>query len=307
MKLNPMNSTLAALLLVLLAGPKFGCGSHDADTGEAVAGGSAGADGSSTGGAAGTDAAPDATATLPTCATQTSPDLAHAPSELLGGISQAQWGGVEWFEWAMSLPATGHPVYDGGDCSQGQDPAAPVWFLGSPRPGSPTYDCTVPQGKSLVLMPLAANVVADESDYTCSGYGQCPAPEAVFKQFCDEGVSGNLEDPKDLCVQVDGVAVENMAQYRFESGMFRAKLNLADPAFALDVAGPYPEKASVECAGGVDECADGEDRHFFRCGYWVVLEPLPVGSYTIRMHHVYPPDATGARDFRELTYNLTVQ
>ena len=81
------------------------------------------------------------------------------PDEIVFARTYGDWA-AQWWQWALSLPAAAHPLFDTADCSVGQ--SGPVWFLGarSCAIGDTTCNtsqvkrtCTVPFGK-LLFFPV---------------------------------------------------------------------------------------------------------------------------------------------------------
>jgi hypothetical protein len=66
----------------------------------------------------------------------------------------------------------------------------------------------------------------------------------------------------DLHVEVDGVALHNLFDYRGTSGLFRFA---ADPSLQQ----------------GFDSCILGTPQPFASDGYWIMLAPLRVGAHTL--------------------------
>jgi hypothetical protein len=300
-----------AILSAALPCMALSCGSSDSDPsgpakdagggGAAGTGGTGGATGGSSGsagsaGVGGAGAAGAGGVELPTCAQTTSQDVVFAPTESPFGVSHAEWG-QRWFQWAMSLPRTDHPSLD-GPCDQGQ--SEPAWFLATPRLGSGTRTCTIPEDTGLLvtMAGLLINESADLPEDDCA-WGQCPASEEVYKEMCETGLPELIED---VCLEVDGVAVD-LDEYLFETGVFRTPIHPDDPFYPLESVGPY---GANTCPG---DCEEGTDRHFFRCGYWAMLKPLAAGDHTVRLFSVSPPDPEDptVQDFREVTYELTVE
>jgi hypothetical protein len=259
----------------------------------AGAGGTGGSAAGSGGGAGG--GAP----TVPTCAQSSSSDLAFPADEMPFGVSLSEWG-ERWFQWALGLPKTDHPSY-GGPCDQAQD--GPAWFLGTPRPGSSTRDCTVPSNAGILVTAagLIMNETADLPEDDCAA-GQCPYPEDGYREMCLDPNSGFPSLIESVCIEVDGVAIP-MDDYSLTTGVFRAAPDPIDPLYPLPMAGPY---GANTCPG---DCAEGTDRHFYRCGYWLMLRPLPAGEHTVRIFSVTPeaPANPGVQDYSEVTYHLTVE
>jgi hypothetical protein len=205
-------------------------------------------------------------------------------------MSNSDWG-ARWFQWVASMPATGHPNRD-GPCDQAQD--GPVWFLGTPPAGTTERSCTVPSGKGIM-------VVASGMFYTSTPENECedndkawctePNLQAI-QDFCLNDI-GTRDD--DVCVEVNGVAVENLRDYYFVSDLFTLQGDPNDPLLSYFL--PYGPN---NCG---PLCAEGQLRQAVFCGYWVVLEPLPAGEHTLRFYLTYPDGSV----WREALYQITVE
>jgi len=203
------------------------------------------------------------------------------------GRTYAEWSAAHW-QWLFSMPVDAHPLNDTAGAGAGQ--SGQVWFLGGtfsssePEPGvylsEATRDCTIPVGKAL-FFPLW-----DAEASTIEGYGETEEELRAVAQFL-----ADLIVPESLYCEVDGRAVQNLAEYRAQS-----------PLFTI---GPLPENNVIESWGY--EAPEGATSAAVSDGYFVMLAPLSAGEHTL--HFGGTLDATaefGAMFILDITYNITV-
>jgi len=99
-----------------------------------------------------------------------------------------------------------------------------------------------------------------------------------------------------LKLDIDGVAVEDLAAQRVESATFH------------DSAPPGPTELWGECSGPIRENACGvavaTPRNMVTDGFWILMRPLPAGKHEL---HFSGAIATADGDFSvEVTYHLDV-
>ena len=194
------------------------------------------------------------------------------------GLTYTEWS-VKWWQWLLSIPADQSPTFDttGEDCAVGQ--SGHVWFLAGTPGGSATRTCTVPPGTSLFFPIINA-----EFDYPCPDPGFQPAPGQSLEAFLTENVTTLIDAVKDLALEIDGVAVENLGNYRVTSPLF-------------EFVG-HPSLTAV-----FDSCITGSSQPAVSDGYWVMLPPLSRGSHTIHLHGAI--DGFGFET--DVTYTLLVE
>ncbi len=166
---------------------------------------------------------------------------------------------AEWWQWALSIPASENPVADptGAKCVVGQ--RGPVWFLAGSFGETVTRTCSVPAGK--VLFFPVANGSFFDSPGLCGQGASISVPEARA------GLAAFIGGLTDLAVEVNGKAV---GMQRIRSRVFTVALpedNLFDAVCAAD--GGMP--AGIY-APAVDD------------GYYVRLKPLKPGNHTLHFH-----------------------
>jgi hypothetical protein len=175
---------------------------------------------------------------------------------VVGGLTIEEWT-VEWWSWAYATPTNQNPLLDlDGSRAQSGQPGGPVFFVGSvsglqPPPVTRTF--AVPQGKYLFfpLLPIHSENV------------DRPIPFTV-EQLRDE-LAGILTNVTALHCRIDGVAVSNLFAHRAISPVFTQNFTNADNLKTFQ----YGHVVT----GLIDPVVSD--------GYWVMLEPLPVGQHVL--------------------------
>ncbi len=196
------------------------------------------------------------------------------------GRSYSEWAAA-WWQWALSIPVSEHPLFDNGPCEVGQ--SGPVFFLGGKfcsttgadcTPGIATRACTVPAGKALFFP------IANVEDSVLEGPRELLTD---MRQFVEEVIDAaeNLE------VTIDGRRIPNLEQnFRVQSPAFGFTLP-SDNLFNAIGSGPFE-------AGTYFPAVDD--------GIYLMLKPLPVGSHTIHFAASFPEFGFNI----DVTYNITV-
>jgi hypothetical protein len=222
-------------------------------------------------------------------ATNLNPGVLPVQSKAFG-MSYGEWN-ARWWQWALSMPITAHPLYDTADCSAGQ--FGPVWFLGgtfssTPDPGDPNAvigtanrACSVPAGKALFIAIL--NTEAS----TLEGNGTTEEELRANANFI-------MDHAQDLFMEIDGVAVQEPVHYRADSPLF--------------IFGPLPAN-NVLAALGANAPA-GATSQAVAAGISVLLRPLSAGSHVVHFGGQFVfTEAQDGFDFRfslDVTYHLIV-
>jgi hypothetical protein len=188
-----------------------------------------------------------------------------------GGLTYGEWN-AKWWQWALSLPTTNHPLFDetGADCGVGQ--RGQVWFLGGVFNVSGTAvrdECVVPHGKML-LIPIL-NIECS----TLEGDGKTRAKLRACADF-------HADSFTDLALEVDGKSILHLKEFRSPS-----------PAFHY---GPLPEENILGADPGATSLAVAD-------GIYVMLAPLDSGKHTIHFHGRAPTFDNFTLD---ITYHLRV-
>ena len=198
------------------------------------------------------------------------------------GKSYGDWGAA-WWNWALGFPADQNPIRDstGEFGSQGQ--SGPVWFLAGTSGATVERTLTIPQGKG-IFIPLL-NVI---NDYPCPDPNFQPAPGQTLEEFLTEGAVFFVDHATELALEVDGVPLGNLFDYRATSGLF---------TFTGD-----PSLTAV-----FDPCITGEPQSAVTDGYWVMLAPLRPGRHTIHSTSKAEFPEFGFEFGVEVTYHITVE
>jgi hypothetical protein len=184
------------------------------------------------------------------------------------GLSYGEWA-AEWWNWALSTPAEVNPLLDeSGTCGhigqQGQ-----VWFLAGTFGGSVERHLEIPSGTALFFPILNTVVAATEEDETEEQM------RAQAREIFEPNVTLHIE------ATIDGIPVQTPWGYAAES-----------PAFTLHL----PEGALLDQLSGLS----GDLEPAVAAGYWLFLNPLPVGTHEIHFRGVQADFET------EVMYEVTV-
>lgn len=178
------------------------------------------------------------------------------------GKSYGEWAG-EWWKWAVAIPASQNPIMDttGEFGAVGQ--SGPVWFLAGAFGGDVTRQLSIPSGKAL-FFPIFNSLWwapddLDDATWLAGELGLDPA------QMTDEELIRliayyQVDFATTLYVEVDGVPVQNVQQYRASS----QPMDLPDTALLDDLGAEISHPNAAIAAG-----------------YWLMLAPLPSGKHTI--------------------------
>lgn len=202
------------------------------------------------------------------------------------GATYSSWA-ASWQQWAASIPASEHPLFDKADCSKGQ--SGPVWFLGgkfcvagdAACGAEPAVrSCTVPRGTALFFPVVNFGCLNGEAEM---GYCGDKAVITVMRSVIGDTIGQTVA----LQVTLDGMPVkgELLKDFRVQSPVYTAVLpegNLLQAIGETVAAGTY---------WGVDD------------GVYIMLPPLPPGDHTLNFKGTFP-QFNFTVDF---TYKLTVE
>jgi hypothetical protein len=203
------------------------------------------------------------------------------PSARFGGLSYGEWL-MRFNQWSFSIPAPQNPLLLGNEAFISTDQPHQLWFLANTLPVVDRH-FTVPAGKALYAVIFAGEwdnsiCIDPDTNYTVDQL------RAIAKSTIDSFT--------DIQVEVDGVSVNNVTQYRATTPAFFSTL---------------PENNIAQAQG----CADalpGTYGPMVGDGYALILAPLPVGEHTIHetgVFHVDPSDPS--KDINvEVLWRLTV-
>ena len=216
----------------------------------------------------------------------------ESPYEPAWGKTYGEWSAA-WWQWALSLPVTGHPLFDptGANAATGQ--SGPVWFLGGTSSiisdgthsvGQAERTITVPFGKALFFPIL-------NSETDNSGIPPTTLTEAEMRAQ----VKSLMDQTTDLSCTIDGRLVKGLGDvmrspYRVLAPLFQFTLprdNLYQ-YFGLNVTGPNPPP------GGVGD------------GVYLLVDPLPPGQHTIQFSGEQNNPAGNSYFSEDITYHIMV-
>jgi hypothetical protein len=191
------------------------------------------------------------------------------------GVSYEDWT-IKYWQWLLSMPVDVSPRTDttGERCTQEQEDS-PVFFLVGAGGGVVERTCTVPAGKA-ILVPVA-HVECSFAEFSEFG-GET---EEKLHTCAEEDQSSNPL----LFLSVDGREFKELDSYRIHSRAFDVNF----PSNALFGAKAGPSRAVSD-------------------GYWIILEPLPVGEHEIHFKNTLTNPKTGALFFSDdIKYHLIVE
>jgi hypothetical protein len=191
------------------------------------------------------------------------------------GVSYEDWT-IKFWQWLLSMPVDVNPTTDttGERCAQEQEDS-PVFFLVGAGGGVVERTCTVPAGKA-ILVPVGS---VECSFAELGEFGG--KTEEELHTCAEEDQSSNPL----LFLSVDGREFKELESYRIHSRAFDVNF----PPNALFAAEPGPSRAVSD-------------------GYWIILEPLPVGEHEIHFKNSLTNPKTGALFFSDdVKYHLIVQ
>lgn len=180
------------------------------------------------------------------------------------GHSYADWSAL-WYQWSYSMPVDQHPLFDapGTDGTEGQ--VGDVCFLGGTflstevEPGvyvgTADRTVTLPEGTALFFPIVNAAAAQLEND------GNTEDALRDKANFLADLIVKNS-----LYLEIDGKRVTGLPKYRAESPLFNV--------------GPLPEN-NISASFGYD-VPEGSIGAMVSDGYYVMIEPLPIGTHTIK-------------------------
>jgi hypothetical protein len=194
------------------------------------------------------------------------------------GQTYGRWA-VEWWQWALGIPAAKNPVADttGQYCAERQ--VGNVWFLAGSGGNAPvSRNCNVPAGKSL-FFPLI--------NFAYAAFLNDP-PETRTEEYVRS--AGKCTVPVKLSVTIDGVRIFNPLRF------FTGSSGSASPLFNVQL--------PPNNVGGYDETTVPElvFSPTAEQGYYLFVYPLAPGEHTIHW------TASGCTEgqTQDITYHLNV-
>lgn len=198
--------------------------------------------------------------------------LVFPPTSRPYGLSYAEWS-IRWWQWILSIPKDVNPGFDtkGTNCKRNQ--TWPVWFLvGTFEEFSyAVRSCTIPYDKAIMFPAIV-------SEKSFVEYPDVRKEEDLIRM-----VSETNERAKNVYVDIDGISLPDIDQFRFRSSPF----NLHIPANNI-----FGVRAGA--TRSVSE------------GYWIILGPLARGAHRLRFGgQTYIKDTLEFRT--DVKYHLTVE
>ena len=196
------------------------------------------------------------------------------------GQTYGRWA-VEWYQWALGVPAANSPLTDttGDNCAQRQ--VGKVWFLAGSISDAPVVrNCDIPAGKSL-FFPLIN---------TFYGAFLNDPPETQTEEFVRSHPYANCTIPVDISVKIDGVEVQKPSLF------FTGPSGSQSPVFNVQLP---PDNLF-----GVDETVIPELllSPSAEQGYYLFVHSLAPGEHTIE----WTASGCTPDQFQDITYNLTI-
>lgn len=188
------------------------------------------------------------------------------------GLTYGQWA-AKWWQWSYSIPEENNPIKDttGKDCAINQ--SGPVWFLAGTAGGSAERTCTIPEGKAIMfpIINWSCDAVTNPSFKTEAELAKCASP---YQHVSME-------------VSVDGNKINDLENYKTFSPLYNFTM-----AEGNDLGLP---------AGTKNEAVS--------YGYWIMLEPLIVGTHDIQFKGIVTDFTVTAPStfITEVTYHLNVK
>jgi hypothetical protein len=182
----------------------------------------------------------------------------------------AEWT-AEWWKWFLSIPTETNPINDpsGERCALGQQ--GPVWFLVGSGGGKTVRECTIPEGRAILIPAIAVecSYAEDQSLRTDNDLRACATSD------------------QDLVTETTATLNGSALQiHRVQSAVF----NLTFPVDNIFTVPEGPTKSVSE-------------------GFWVFIKPLPPGQYELHVQGllVDPTVTAPVNLVEDSTYHLTVE
>ncbi|MFM9912834.1 MAG: hypothetical protein ACKVN9_04805 [Methylophilaceae bacterium] len=175
---------------------------------------------------------------------------------------------AEWWQWALRDFPDSNPIEDtsGALCQNNQKGI--VWFLAGQHGAEKTKrTCVIPAEKYL-FFPVINNVTWAKEQ------GEASTCEEALK-----AVAINTDSAIGLYVEVDGVAVKNVSQFRAKT---KQCFNVFEHADESHFYNAYPSASD---------------------GFWIALKPLSKGQHVIKFGGTYPNNQFS----QDVEYQLTVE
>ena len=213
-----------------------------------------------------------------------------APHSVVAGRDLGEWSAL-WWKWALSIPATDNPLLDTNGAKSKFGDVGPVFFLtgeltpfGGTPPVAVTRSVTIPANK-FIFFPVE-NAWIDNVGNGCAVPTTTPCAGRLTIDQLFTQLEGLLTVTA-LHASIDHKPVGDLFAHRETAPAFSYSLQITD-SLAEAVFG----YAGADAVGPVfPAVADG---------YYLMLNPLPVGQHTINF------GGTVAGASLDVTYHVTV-
>jgi len=187
--------------------------------------------------------------------------LVFPPNSHPYGQTYGEWAAAFW-QYALARPLEGHPFLDTPEYDFAAGQTGRVWFWSAPDSAADgshlVREVSIPKGTALFLSIRDAEVSSLEEP---PFFGATEAEQR-------EGANFFADHIRDVSVTIDGVPVENVSDYRFET-----------PQFTFTAPTPW-----IFGATGGEGTSVGD-------GYFMMIKPLPVGRHVIEYSGTFHFDA----------------
>lgn len=212
------------------------------------------------------------------------------PGQLVAGQSQLSLA-EKWTQWALGIPASTNPIADPDGAFGNINNNGSVFFLAGTFSGSATRTITAPSGKSIFFPILNAfDVEWPSGTHTESGYTTCfdpPGTSEAEALACAKTLLATYQigDASGLYARLGGVdLLTDFTNFRQTSTAFFDVTLPEDDIFGLGA---------------------GNDLKGITDGYWLALEGLAPGAYTLTFGGRFNY-ADGTSNLLDMTVNLNV-
>lgn len=198
------------------------------------------------------------------------------------GRSYGEWM-ASWQQWATSIPASAHPLLvDTAPGETGQ--SGPVWFLGGKFCAVSNQNCGTSNVVRQITIPAGTALFFPIID------GEFSTLETGIKDIngLRQMAYSYANGAKNLSLEIDGINVPNLQNFRVQSTVFGFYLP-PDDFFTAVGEGPF---TPGDYFPGIDD------------GYYVMVKPLTAGRQHTIHFHAEQPDYGFVLD---ITYFVNVQ
>ncbi len=210
---------------------------------------------------------------LPDAQGRHGPPKTIPPNAKPHGKSYSDWS-IGFWQWLWAAPTPENPGLDDSGEFVANNQQDHVWYLAASYWGDYERTATIPPGTMLFI-----NVM--------SWFGSPAIGDPEDEEELRAVLAWYMENSSNVILEVDGVAVENIWDYRIITdelfGFWVPEQNVPNDVFGVEL----PEGYYYPAAGD---------------GIFVMLAPLSAGEHTIHIHGEFPEN-TG---YSDVIYSLTV-